>query len=142
MTDCEILTLVDRLERCLLSHTEFHHRHHLAVAAVYLYGADVEAALDKMRASLLRFVAHHGGNRYHETMTRFWLLQVAKHLDRNLCLQEAVRRATGILADKDLIYRYYSRELLASPTAKLGWVEPDLRQLIQADARSSQAAEA
>jgi len=62
-------------------------------------------------------------------MTRFWLLQVGQHLDRSLCLQEAVRQTTGILADKDLIYRYYSRELLASPTAKQGWVEPDLRHV-------------
>ena len=33
MTDAEILTLVDRLERCLFSPSEFHHKDHLAVAA-------------------------------------------------------------------------------------------------------------
>lgn len=129
MTDCEILTLVDRLERCLLSPTEFHHRQHLTVAAAYLYSADLEAALDKMRASLLRFVAHHGGNRYHETITHFWVMQVEKHLDRSLCLQDSVERATGALADKDLVYQYYSRELLSSDQAKQGWVAPDLCNL-------------
>jgi hypothetical protein len=36
MTDAEILTLVDRLERCLLAKNEFHHRDHLAVAVGYL----------------------------------------------------------------------------------------------------------
>ena len=129
MTDTEILTLVDRLERCSLSSTEFHHRHHLAVAAVYLYAADVESALDKMRASLLRFVAHHGGNRYHETLTRFWLLQVAKHLDRSLCLQDCVEQVTRALADKNLVYSYYSKEILESARAKQEWVSPDLRSL-------------
>ena len=49
MTDAEILTLVDRLERCLLGKEEFHHRDHLAVAVVYLYTSDLEAAMDRMR---------------------------------------------------------------------------------------------
>jgi hypothetical protein len=31
MTDAEILTLVDRLERCLLAKEEFHHRDYLTV---------------------------------------------------------------------------------------------------------------
>jgi len=77
MTDAEILTLVDRLERCLLGKEEFHHRDHLAVAVVYLYSADIETAMDRMRASLQRFAAHHGvTGLYHETLTRFWLRQV------------------------------------------------------------------
>ncbi|HEY6972501.1 MAG TPA: hypothetical protein VJA94_25050 [Candidatus Angelobacter sp.] len=126
MTDCEILVLVDRLERCLLSNTEFRHQHHLMVAATYLYAADLELAMNKMRASLLRFSAHHGGTRYHETITRFWMLQAENHLDRNLCLCDSVQRVVAALADKDLVYQYYSRELLASAQAKQTWVPPDL----------------
>ena len=127
MTDSEILTLVDRLERCLLSNTEFHHHHHLAVAATYLYATDAESAINKMRATLLRFVAHHGGNRYHETITHFWVIQVEKHLDRGLCLQDSVERVTHALPDKNLIYQYYSRKVLDSAQAKQDWVPPDLR---------------
>ena len=52
MTDAEILTLVDRLERCLLGKEEFHHRDHLAVAVVYLYASDLVTAMDRMRSSL------------------------------------------------------------------------------------------
>lgn len=126
MTDCEILTLVERLEQCSLSPHEFRHRDHLTVAVVYLFAAEPERALDKMRASLLRFVAHHGGNRYHETATRFWMLQAEKHLDRTLCLQHAVERVIASLADKNLLYQYYSRERLDSVEAKQDWVEPDL----------------
>ena len=126
MTDCEILVLVDRLERCLLSNTEFRHHHHLAVAATYLYAAGTEAAMDKMRSTLLRFVAHHGGNRYHETITRFWVIQVEKHLDRSLCLQDSVERVNRALSDKNLVYQYYSRKLMDSAEAKQVWVPPDL----------------
>lgn len=129
MTDSEILSLVDRLERCLLSPAEFHHRDHLAVATVYLYAAELEPALDKMRSTLCRFVSHHGGNRYHETATRFWMIQVEKFLDRNLCLQAAVARVAAALANKDLMYEYYSRERFSSLAAKQGWVAPDLKEL-------------
>lgn len=99
------------------------------MAAVYLYGADLEAALDKMRSTLLHFVTHHGGTRYHETITRFWMIQMEKHLDRGMCLQAAVEHALTSLADKDLVYQYYSRELLGTATAKTEWVGPDLRDL-------------
>src|SRR5215469_18768994 len=129
MKDCEILMLVDRLERCLLSAADFHHRNHITVAATYLYAAELEPALNKMRSTLLRFVAHHGGNLYHETITRFWMLQVEKHLDRSLCLAEAVEKVTTALPRKDLVYDYYSKERLSSAEAKAQWLEPDLRPI-------------
>lgn len=131
MTDAEILTLVDRLERCLLKKDEFHHRDHLAVAAAYLYAGDLQSALERMRASLTRFAAHHGVNGlYHETLTQFWLLQVAQRIDRQMELGECVRRIQETLADRDLPLKYYSRELLNSADARMKWIEPDLQPLI------------
>ena len=130
MTDAEILTLVDRLERCSLSGAEFRHQDHLAAAVFYLYASELEAALDKLRASLLRFSSHHGASdKYHETITGFWMEQVAKRLDRSACLCESVRRVQAELGDKNMIYRYYSAERLNSPEAKAQWVEPDLVSL-------------
>ena len=127
MTDSEILTLVDRLERCLLGKTEFHHRDHLAVAVVYLYAADFDAALDRMRASLQRFAAHHDvSGLYHETLTHFWLLQVNQRLDRGVCLRDAASRVIAELNDKDLPHLFYSQEMLNSQSARERWVEPDL----------------
>ena len=127
MTDAEILTLVDKLERCLFLPSEFHHKDHLAVAVAYLYGSDFDAAMDKLRTTLARFISHHGAAGYNETLTRFWLLQVEKLIDRGLCLQESVHRARAELSKKEMIYDFYSREKLNSPEAKQGWVEPDLR---------------
>ena len=129
MTDAEILTLVDRLERCLLSGVEFRHQDHLAVAAAYLYASGLEAALDKLRATLLRFSSHHGASdKYHETLTRFWLEQVEKRLDRSVCLCESVRRVQAELGDKNIVNQFYSAGRLNSPEAKALWVEPDLMQ--------------
>jgi len=130
MTDAEILTLVDRLERCLLAKEEFHHRDHLAVAVVYLYASDLEAAMDRMRASLKRFATHHGvTGLYHETLTRFWLLQVEQRLDRSECLKQSVSKIQEKLNDKNLAFDYYSRERIESKEARDKWMEPDVKPL-------------
>lgn len=130
MTDAEILTLADRLERCLLGKEEFHHRDHLAVATAYLYAADFETAMDRMRSSLKHFAAHHGVNGlYHESLTRFWLQQVEKYLDRCDCLSESVRKVQQQLNDKNLAFEYYSRERIESKEAREAWLKPDLKEL-------------
>jgi hypothetical protein len=130
MTDAEILTLVDRLERCLLGKEAFHHRDHLAVAVVYLYASDRETSMDRMRASLKRFAAHHGvTGLYHETLTRFWLRQVEMRLDRGLCLRDSVTNIQEQFNDKNLAFEYYSRERIDSQDAREKWIEPDLRPL-------------
>ena len=130
MTDAEILTLVDRLERCLLGKEEFHHRDHLAVAVVYLYAVDLEAAVDRMRTTLKRFAAHHGvSGLYHETLTRFWLQQVQARLDRDRCLRESVREVQEQLNDKNLPFEYYSRERMNSQEAREKWLPPDFKDL-------------
>ena len=125
MTDSEILTVVRKLEQCVFAPSEFHHRDHLAVCVVYLYGADLEAAMDRMRSSLLRFTAHHNVKGYHETITRFWMLMVEQRLDRRLCLGEAVGQIQAELGDKNVIFNYYSKALLSSADAKQRWIEPD-----------------
>jgi hypothetical protein len=130
MRDAEILTLVDRLERCLLGKEEFHHRDHLTVAVVYLYASDLETAMDRMRASLKRFAAHHGvTGLYHETLTRFWLRQIDQRLDRRLCLEQSVKKVHDKLGSKNLAFEYYSRERIDSKEAKEKWIEPDLKPL-------------
>jgi hypothetical protein len=130
MTDAETLTLVDRLERCLLPKEEFHHRDHLTVAVVYLYASDLEASLDRMRNSLKRFAAHHGvAGLYHETLTRFWLLQVEKRLDRSQCLEQSVKKVREQLNDKNVAFEYYSRARIESKEAKENWLKPDLKEI-------------
>ena len=130
MTDAEILTLVDRLERCLLGKEEFHHRDHLTVAVVYLYTSDLETAMDRMRGSLKRFAAHHGvTGLYHETLTRFWLQQVEQRLDRRECLSESVRKVREQFNDKNLVFDYYCRERIESNEARETWLQPHLKEL-------------
>jgi hypothetical protein len=130
MTDADILTLVDRLERCLLPKEEFHHRDHLTTAVVYLYASDLETAMDRMRASLKHFAAHHKvTGLYHETLTRFWLLQVDRTLDRRECLEQSVKKIQDRHGSKNLVFEYYSRERIDSKEARETWLKPDLKEL-------------
>ncbi len=130
MTDSEILTLVNRFERCLLAKEEFPHSDHLTVAVVYLFASDLDTAIDRMRSSLKRFAAHHGVPKlYHETLTRFWLLQVDQRLNRRDCLSESVKKIREQLKDKNLAFEYYSRARIDSKEARETWLEPDLKQL-------------
>ncbi len=130
MTDAGILTLVDRLERCLLGKEEFHHRDHLTVAVVYLYASDLKTAMDRMRASLKRFAGHHSvTGLYHETLTHFWLQQVEQRLDRSLCLEQSVKAIQHQFNDKNLAFDYYSRGRIESKEARETWLKPDLKEL-------------
>ena len=74
----EIETVVHNFEACAYSTAEFTHARHLAVAAWYLHTLSPDAALDRVRQSLLRFTAHHGVKGYHETITRFWMILVRR----------------------------------------------------------------
>jgi hypothetical protein len=130
----ELADIVARFEDCTLTHAEWNHRAHVAVAVRFVAERGPQAAMERLRAGIRRLNACHGvvetpTRGYHETITRFWAETVARRLaETDPALPPAERAAAVIAAcsDKGLILRHYSRELLASPSARYGWVEPDL----------------
>jgi len=84
-----------------------------------------------MRADLRRFIAHHGKNGYHVTITEFWLERVGKLVaelrEGQGGLVPLVNSVVERCSDKNLIYESYSRELIASAEAKAKWIEPDIK---------------
>jgi hypothetical protein len=128
----EIREVVEKFEICGYAAEEFSHARHLTVACWYLSTLPPEAALVRMRDGLLRFTAHHGKHGYHETLTRFWMLLLEGFLAGQAptaALTENVNGALERFGKKDIVYEYYSREQVASETARREWVEPDLRAL-------------
>ena len=121
-----------KFEQCEFQAEDFHHRDHLAVMVCYLERMPLRQALVHMREALLRFTAHHNRKGYNETITRFWIAKVARvlaTLPRELPLEELVERVCETLGSKELLFDYYSRELVMSEQAKLNWLEPDLKPL-------------
>jgi hypothetical protein len=127
----EIRDVVEKFERCEFALAEFTHARHLTVACWCLCTLSREEALDRMRRGLQNFISHHGRQGYHETITRFWMELLRDHLSQ--CPKEPlvskVNSALQRFASKDVLYDYYSRDLVTSDLAKDGWVEPDLRPI-------------
>ncbi|MGA8307434.1 MAG: hypothetical protein WB723_17310, partial [Candidatus Acidiferrales bacterium] len=132
-TAAEIEDVVRRFENCSYTSEEFVHARHLTVAAWYLATMEFKAALEKMRAGLRRFIAHHGKNGYHLTITEFWLERVEKLVverrDAEKGLVPLVNSVVECCSDKNLIYEFYSRERIASAEAKAAWIKPDIKSM-------------
>lgn len=108
-------------ERGEIAKADFRHASHLRLALAYLEeSTSVEEAAERMASGLRRFATAAGHpERYHHTITLFWMHMVARLLDKNLMLT------------------YYSHERIWSDAARTSWLEPDLRTLDDATADSS-----
>lgn len=128
----EIESIVNKFEACTLGAGEFRHREHLTVILWYLSKFSVTEATDRMREGLYRFLKHHGHDRqkYHETITLFWVKRVCALIEEKEIRQPLALVANEVIEscnDANLIFSYYSRELIASPLARAEWAQPDLR---------------
>ena len=130
----EIADLVRRFEDCTLTPADFSHCLHLTVALWYLAHAPLAEAAARVRQGLLRFIAHHqAGDKYHETITLFWLKLVQHYLKdagAERPLPELANELCARFGDSRLIFAHYSQALIQTPDAKANWVEPDLRPLV------------
>lgn len=107
----------------------FTHRSHLRLAYTILAAHDDESAIGKFRAALLGFVARHGIDpaKYHETLTRAWLMAVRHFMDRagaTGSFEEFIAREPRLL-DSSIMMTHYSKERLSSPEARAGFMPPD-----------------
>lgn len=109
---------------------DFSHRAHVRLAYVFLAESDVELALERYRAALVGFLSHHGipASKYHETLTRAWLLGVDHFMHRSPEASSAddfIDRNPALL-DSRIMLTHYSADLLFSPQARAEFVEPNL----------------
>jgi hypothetical protein len=115
MDDTELgdIDFVRAFESGRIAPAGFRHAAHLRLALAYLVecGSTAEAT-DRMAAALRRFATAAGKpDKYHHTLTVFWMRAVARLLDSTLPL------------------RYYSRDRLFADRARATWVEPDLQPM-------------
>ena len=96
-TDAEIENVVRSFETCETGKDGFKHRDHVIVAIWYVETLGREAALERMRSSLMRFLDHHGvdSKKYSEEVTVFWIDRLAQKLNelgREVSLVEKCNR--------------------------------------------------
>lgn len=108
---------------------QFHHRDHLRLAWFLVRERGVEEAALIIAAGIRRFAAQHGhAEKYHETMTQFWVRVTGHHVKVRPDISEfdAFLATFPPLLDMGLPYRHWRRETMASEAARAQWVEPDL----------------
>ena len=130
--------LAEHFVSCRLSKQQWTHHAHLAVGLWHVDRFGADAALDRLREGIRRLNDSHGTvnsstSGYHETITCAYVRLLDQFLARSnpaLALRERfVTLVASGFADRDLLFRFYSRDLLMSPLARAEWVPPDLAAL-------------
>ena len=111
-----------------IANQNFHHRDHLRLAWIQIHRLGLERASGAVAGAIRQFAAHHGhADRYHETMTRFWLRVVGLGINRHPTLPfDGLLAAEPHLLDKHLPFRHWTRERMGSDEARRQWVEPNV----------------
>jgi len=126
MNDEEFLRL---FHESALSGDEFRHRGHLRLAWLILSKHSTDEAEQIVAREIRRFAVAKGApNRYHDTLTRFWVRLVGHAMEimpEAGNIDELLARFP-LLLDKGLPYRHWRRETFNSDRARAGWVESDL----------------
>ncbi len=127
----EIEAVVHGFESCTTAKEDFKHRNHLTVAVWYLSDSSVTEAFPRMRDGLFSFLDHHGVGRekYHETLTIFWLKLVQGVISQLPPETSVVDRTNAVLeqlANPRVVLEHYSEASLSSAESKSRWVPPDL----------------
>lgn len=117
-------------ETCRITPDQFDHRAHVRLAYVYLAENDAETAVTLMRTALIAFLRHNNvdHSKYHETMTRAWILAVRHFMEGSPAAPsaDAFIEANPTLLDSKIILTHYSADSLFSAEARARFVEPDL----------------
>ena len=136
-TESELHDLIARFQEAALPAFEWTHAAHLVTGLWHATSFDGPDSLSRMRAGILRLNTAHGtpntdARGYHETITRAYLVLLARFAQVNADLDGAVMAQTLLsspLAQRDALLNYYSKDRLMSVAARRDWVEPDLSAL-------------
>jgi hypothetical protein len=107
----------------------FGHRQHVHLAFLTAREHGTSAAIAKISSWIRHIAAYERApQKFNATMTTAWTEIVGYHVQADPGIADFGEFADRYpaLLDKRLLRRHYSPALLASTTARRGWVEPDL----------------
>ena len=126
MTDDEFLHAFFSLS---LPPSAFRHRDHVRLAWLVVRRRGAAAAEPVVGEAIRRFAAGHGqGDRYHETLTAFWVRLVAHAVQDGADIDDfdGFLHAYPLLLDPQLPLRHWSRNALFARAARASWQKPDI----------------
>lgn len=118
----------DLMREVMSSTVRFGHREHLHLTWLAVRRCGVPAAVELVSHGIQRTARYAGAPRkYNATVSRAWVELVGHHMTESPDLDfPGFSGHHQALFDKRLLLRFYWAATLASPAARIGWVEPDL----------------
>lgn len=120
-------------EDCSLPFTAWNHRAHVRVAFLYLSRLGLAEAIDRMRSGIQAYNAVHGVEDgplmgYHETTTQAFMRLIHQTLRVRGPFQDSDEfcERNPELLDRRVLLRYYTRDRIMEPAAKVDFIEPDI----------------
>jgi hypothetical protein len=130
--------LAEAFIACRLPKSRWTHQAHLAVGLWHVSRFGRAGALPRLRTGIRRLNDSHGTvnsatSGYHETVTAAYVELLHLFLARQDAAVPLAQRYAALLAsplaDRNVLFRLYSRELLMSPRARGAWTPPDVAKL-------------
>lgn len=126
--------LVSRFAEATLPHDQWTHAAHLRVGAWHVHHLGAAEALRTLRGAIRALNDRHGtansdASGYHETVTAAYVHLLGEYLrtfaDEVPLGPRVEALLAGPLAERDVLLRFWSRDVLMSPRARREWVAPD-----------------
>ena len=129
--------LVEAFVSCTLPKEKWTHDAHLRVGLWHLLHYSPSESMERLRQNIKKYnvacgIENTETQGYHETITRFYVWLINRFIQQTDCSEPIDLLADELInryGDKSLPFSYYSRDRLISKTARLQWVEPDLKPL-------------
>lgn len=129
--------LVEAFVSCTLPKEEWTHDAHLRVGLWHLLHYSPSESMERLRQNIKKYnvacgIENTETQGYHETITRFYVWLINRFIQQTDCSEPIDLLADELInryGDKSLPFSYYSRDRLISKTARLQWVQPDLKPL-------------
>lgn len=131
----EIEELVAGFQDHSLPGERWTHQAHLIVGTYFAYHFPLEQAIYYLRSGIITYNVATGGKNthergYHETVTQLWAKLLKAFVQKKCAGLSLAESCTALLnspyAAQEIMFRFYSKDLLFSTPARALWVEPDL----------------
>ena len=124
------MSTFDELMREVMATADrFGHREHVRLTWLAVRRCGTAGTVELISDGIQRTARYAGvPQKYNATVSRAWVELTAYHMDEEpeASFEELVAHNPGLL-DKRLLTHFYQSRTLASPAARTGWVQPDVR---------------